>query len=245
MSVEVIKYLVISGGIIFGFIFLLIGGKKGWFSSFHAGKDGISFEAKQKQLQSGNLNKLLDDSIVECDHNLLDKATSLADSLRRGLFRYLDSFIQYPSGKRTISGAIRFPLYNAVRRNKFKIVLRPENVEAYIDKLMDDIAQEYDEVDSEQDKFICPIHGGGCIEYPQWEVIKNSLREQIIKGWVTPLKQAVVETCKAKIALYEKYILTFKDIGDESRIAVSKQCIEKNQIYIQELMKRIIPGEVA
>jgi hypothetical protein len=245
VSVEVIKYLVIAGAIILGFILLIIGLKRGWFSSFHAGKDGISFEAKQKQLQSGNLNKTLDDSIAECDHDLLDTATSLADNLRRGLSRYLDSFIQYPSGKRTISGAIRFPLYNAIRRNKFKIVLRPENVESYLDKIMEDIAQEYDEVDAEQEKFVCPIHGGVCIDYPEWPVIKTPLRERIMKGWIVPLKQAVIETCKKKITIYEKHILIFQDIGDENRIAISKQCIEKNKTYIQELTKRIIPEEVA
>jgi hypothetical protein len=243
VSIEVIKYSVIAGAIILGFILLIIGLKRRWFSSFRAGKDGISFEANQKQLQSENLNKTLDDAISECDHDLLDTATSLADNLRRALSRYLDSFIQYPSGKRTISGAIRFPLYNAIRRNKFKIVLRPESVEAYLDKLMEDIAQEYDEVDAEQEKFICPIHGSGCIEYPEWTVIKEPLRKQIMKGWIIPLKQAVIETSNKKIALYEKYILIFQDIGDEKRIARSKQCIEKNKTYIQELTKKIIPSE--
>jgi hypothetical protein len=245
MNIEIVKYLVIAGAIILGFILLMIGLKRGWFSSFHAGKDGISFEAKQKQLQSENLNRTLDDAILECDHELLDQATSLADSLRRGLSRYLDSFIQYPSGKRTLSGAIRFPLYNAIRRNKFKIVLRPENVEAYLNKLMEDIAQEYDEVDAEQDKFICPIHGGGCVEYPEWPVIKDPLRKQIMRDWITPLKQAVIETCNKKITLYEKYILIFQDIGDEKRILISQQCIDKNKNYIQELTKKIIPGEAA
>jgi hypothetical protein len=237
MEAEVIKWIVIGFSVILLFIFLTIGGRKGWFQNFKAGRDGISFEAKSKRRQSGNLNKKLDDDIAKCDHVLLDTATELADNLRRGLSRYLDAFIKYPAGKRTVSGAIRIPLYNAIRRNNFKIVLRPENISGYIDKLMKDIKAEYDEVDGEQESFVCPIHGGSCVDYPAWADLETPLRKRIIEEWVMPLKAAEITKCKSKIELYEKQILIFKDLEYEDRVIICQQCIEKNENYIKELTK--------
>jgi hypothetical protein len=239
MDVEVVKWLVIGMGISFLFIFLLVSGSKGWFRSFRAGKDGISFEKKEereKKIQSGNLNKMLDNAIVECDGWIKDKSTDYADQLRHGLRKFLDPFIQYPSGRRSVSGAIRIPLYNAIKSNKFKIKLRPENIEEYLDSLMEKIGAEYEDVDDEQDKFVCPIHNTACIKFPKYEELAAGLREQVKKKWLFPTKEAQIEMHKKKIALYNQYIQTFKDMGDEDRVAISMECIKKNEGYIDALI---------
>jgi hypothetical protein len=239
MSTEMVKWIVIGMGLSFLFVFLLIAGSKGWFKSFRAGKDGISFEREEdrkKKIQSGNLNKMLDNAIVECDGWIKDKSTDYADQLRHGLRRFLDPFIQYPVGRRSVSGAIRIPLYNAIKSNKFKIKLRPENIDDYLDSLMEKIRMEYADVDDEQDKFICPIHNTACIKFPRYEEMAVGLKEQIKKNWILPTKEAQIEMHKKKIALYNQYIQTFRDIGDEDRVAISMECIKKNEGYIDALI---------
>jgi hypothetical protein len=41
---------------------------------------------------------------------------------------------------------------------------------------------------------------------------------------------------KKKIALYDQCIQTFKDLGDEDRVAISMECIKKNEGYIDALI---------
>jgi hypothetical protein len=240
MDAELVKWVVVGLGIIFVFIFLILSMKNKWIQNFSAGKDGIKLNnaEKEKKLQSGNLDKMMSDAIIECDGWLKDKSTEYADAFRRGLSRFLDPFIHYPSGKRSVSGAIRFPLYNAIRSNKFKIKLRPENIEEYLDILMEKIREEYDDVDDEQDKFICPIHNTPCIQFPNFDELPG-LREQIKKHWLIPTKEAQIEMHRKKIEIYNKYIPTFQDIGDDNAIAVCKVCIKKNEEYIEALTKRI------
>jgi Na+-transporting methylmalonyl-CoA/oxaloacetate decarboxylase gamma subunit len=239
MDAELVKWIVIGMGVSFAFIFLLIAINKGILKNFRAGKDGISFEQKdekEKKVRSGSLNKMMDDSIVEYDGWIKDKATEYADAFRQGLRRFLDPFIQYPSGKRSVSGAIRFPLYNAIRSNKFKIKLRPENIENYLDGLMEKIRAEYDDVDDEQENFICPIHNTHCVQFPSFDELATGLRDQVKKYWLLPTKEAQIEMHRKKIELYKKYIPAFQDIEDDDRVAICNICIKKNEGYIDALL---------
>jgi hypothetical protein len=237
MNVEIVKWMVIGIGIILVFIFLLLAMGKGWLKNFKAGRDGISFEQeKKKKVKSGHLNKMMDDNINKCDEWTKDQATKLADNLRRCLRRFLDPFIQYPSGRRSVSGAIRSPLYNAVRANEFKIKLRPENIEAYLDGLMEKIRAEYEDVDDEQVKFVCPIHRTDCIQFPKFDELTSGLREQIKKYWLLPLKDYQIEMHRKKIEIFKKNISIFQDIEDDDRVDICKFCIKKNEGYIDALL---------
>jgi hypothetical protein len=178
----------------------------------------------------------MDDSVNKCDGWIKDQATDLADNLRRQLRRFLDPFIQYPSGKRSVSGAIRFPLYNAIRANEFKVKLRPENIEAYLDSLMEKIRAEYEDVDDEQANFICPVHHTKCIQFPQFDELSPGLRDQIKKYWLLPLKDYQIEMHKKKIEIFKKNINVFQDIGDDDRVEICKFCIKKNEGYIDALL---------
>jgi hypothetical protein len=165
MDAETLKWLVIMGGIILIFILVIIGSKHGWFSNFKAGKDGIEFSSNQNQKRARveKLRELLKKTIDDQDDKLEEYAQERADILRSGIKQYLDQFIRFPSGQRSLSGAIRIPLYNANRRNKFVEKLRPEKIEQYLDCIMKDIADEYGEVEYEQKNYECPIHSGQCI----------------------------------------------------------------------------------
>jgi hypothetical protein len=224
--------------VVFGGI-LITGMIRGSIGSFKFGKDGIYFEGrKAKILKLSNLNNILDNQIIKLDCEMIDVVILQSDKLRRNLLHFLNSFIKHPTAKRVIASAIRQPLYNAARRNRFHEVLRPSNTKEYMNKLMDEIKLEYADINIEQADFQCPIHGGSCIEYPAWEVYKEELRNLLIKEWIIPVREYRIKTSLKKIALYDQYITTYKELGDETRVAITQQCINKNKGYIDTLKEK-------
>jgi hypothetical protein len=235
---KIIEYLIIAGAAIIITIIFVIAAARGWLKNVKVSKDGLDFHGVEKRVKLSNFNKLLDEKIIELDKEVEAFSVSTIHNLRRIFKTHLDPIVSHPGEKRAISGAARAPLYDASRKNNFKFVLMPENIKKYIDGIMEEIKEEYEDATFEHGQYICPIHGGKCVEYPPFEALEELLREKIIYRWAVPLRNFQIETHRKKISLYKKYINSYQELGDEVRVKITEQCIEKNEKYITGLSRR-------
>jgi hypothetical protein len=236
---EVLKYLIISIFVFLGFIFLVIAIKLKWITSFSIGKTGINAKSQEKQVerefQSGNLNKLLDDQIHNLDHELQTFAISKANELRRSFTRRLITKIECNATRRAMVSVLRFPLYDNCRNNNFKTELKPENIKFYVGRIMKEVTAEYEDFAIEQDNSNCPVTHENCIRVPAFEEVRDEIEKQILNDWALPIRRKFVDICELKIKLYMRYIAAYREIGDQTRVKVSEHCIEKNRNYISAL----------
>lgn len=229
----------IIGAIVIGAM-LIIGMVRGSIGSVNFTKGEIVFKGrKAKVLRLSTLNKILDNQILKLDGEMVDFAITQSDKFRRDLLQLFSKYLKHPSAKRVIAGSIRIPLYNAARRNRFHEALRPSKTKEYLDNLIDEIKLEYADINIEQTDFQCPVHGGNCIEYPAWEAFKDDLRQMLTKQWAFPTREYRIKISQKKIALYEQYIVAYDELGDETRVLITQQCIDKNNKYIEALKEKV------
>ena len=224
--------------------------KKGYIGKFSLGKEGLTVEAIQaiKKIEGedlaqaiepkdmADLSQILTDQIIQIDEKMVDFAIHQSDVVRRKLLYFLDSFIKFPLGKQTISEAVRHPLYNAARRNKFRKMLTPINMPKYINALLQEIKLEYAAVEAEHTGFLCPINqNSNCINLPPWQNLEDQVRDLLLKDWAYPIKEYRIKISQDKIDRYNEYLKIFKILRDEFNVAKTQQRIKKNECYISEL----------
>jgi hypothetical protein len=237
-------------------IIFTIGSKFKWFAHLSISKNGLDVKAmeiikevqekqEEKQFESGNVNKLLDDQIIKCDTEIVDFALEQSNKLRKTINIRLNKQVRCSGTRRSLASCLRYPLWEAARKNHFKEILRPEHAKEYVNRLLKEIIEEYQMFAIEIEMAHCVVNSEiKCQELPSLDTLLEMLREEIITKWALPIRQFVICTCKKKIQLYKEFLPSFKDLGDNLRIKRSELCIEKNQNYINMLQRKPEPGEV-
>jgi len=242
-SPEALKIFVIGCFAISGLVIFIVASKMGWLESFSASKEkGITFEGKkatEKIFESGNINKLMDDQIHKLDNEMLDYALERSNNIRRMLSKQLNTKIYCASSRRALAACLRYPLYEASRRNNFKYVLRPENIKSYIDRVMRELSSEYDEFAIELENNVCPVDGvKNCKQLPPLADVFEDVKSQLVEQWAIPIRQEQVRMHYSKISTYKQFMPSFEQLGDKVRVKVCENCIEKNTQYAEALKRK-------
>ena len=245
-SPEALKYLIICFFALMALIFIVVSVKRGWLKYFKISKDGVNIEVKnrqkkkdevQKKFESGNINKLCDDQILNYDNELVDYALELANKLRRTLNIKLNKQVGCSGTRRSLASCLRYPLWEASRKNNFKQLLRPENIKHYIDKLLRDVTEEYNAFAIEKSAWCANDNTLKCPDLPPLDETIKILKDEMITKWAMPIREKTIETCEKKSKLYKQFIPLYKDLGDDVRVLVCEHCIEKNEGHIKSLKR--------
>jgi hypothetical protein len=240
---EALIVFIISCFIFLGFILFVIFNKLGLISYFNLSKEkGITFDSKkeiEKKVESGNINKLMDDQINKLDNEMLDYALERSNNIRRILSKQLNTKIYCSSSRRALAACLRYPLYEASRRNNFKYVLRLENIKFYIDRVMKELAAEYEEFAIEIENTVCPVDNQkSCKQLPPIKDVFEDIKNQLIDQWAIPIRNAQIKTHHKKIDIYRQFTPSFDQLGDTVRVKVCEACIDKNTNYINALNRK-------
>lgn len=238
---SVAQVLIICLTIIVVIMIFAIGSKFKWFHRFSIGKSGIQLQApdQEKQLQSGSMEHLLRDMIHNLDMELMDFALDTGTILRRGLTIEFNKNVDCLAMRKSLSFSLRYPLFHASLRNNFKLVLRPENITFYIERLVKEIALEYEEYAVDHSAAYCTVNNETkCPPIPKWEDIKAILEKRLLEDWALPIKQKNIDICHKKIDTYRQFIKSFKELGDVVKVKVTENCIDKNRGYIEAFVRK-------
>jgi hypothetical protein len=252
-----IRTLIICGTALSALIIFAVGSKFKWFSSISIGKNGLDVKATEqivekiqkeeaeKQFESGNVNRLLDDNINKCDKDLIDTALYLSNKLRRTLNIKLNKHVGCSGMRRSLASCLRYPLWEASRKNHFNTVLRPENTKAYLDNLLKEVMEEYETFALEFENNLCANNNSAhCPAMPPLSDLFDIVRTEIIHNWLLPIRKAAIECSASKLYFYKSFMPAFEDFNDVLRIKRTKMCVEKNEEYIKLLSRPPEAGEI-
>jgi len=243
---EALTYLIIGFYAVIILIIIIISAKLGWLKHLKISKDGVNFETEnkqknneiQKKFECGNINKLCDDQILNYDNELIDYALEQANKLRRTLNIKLNKQVGCSGTRRSLASCLRYPLWEASRKNNFKYVLRPENIKHYIDKILKDVTEEYHSFAIEKSSWCINDANLKCPDLPPLDETIKMLKEEMISYWAIPIREKTIEICEKKSKLYKQFIPLYRDLNDDVRVLVCEHCINKNEGYVKAL-KRI------
>jgi len=242
---EALKFLVVGICTLIGLVLTIVFAKLGWLKYFKLGKDGVELKNNSKKVkqeayrkfESGNINKLCDDQILNFDNELVDYALELANKLRRTLNISLNKQVGCSGTRRSLASCLRYPLWEASRKNNFKYLLRPENIKHYIDKLIRDVTEEYNAFAIEKSARCANDNNLKCPDLPPLDDTIKMMRSELITQWAIPIREKTIEICEKKSNLYRQFIPLYKDLGDDVHVLVCEHCIEKNEVHIKALKR--------
>ncbi|GHV91991.1 hypothetical protein AGMMS50268_24940 [Spirochaetia bacterium] len=132
-----------------------------------------------------------------------------------------------------ISSSIRFPLYESVANNHFTTELMPDSYDAYRERILEQMRDEYVSISSVSRDIQCNRDA-----LPVWEEVHARLID-CIDLWLKRISREVMLNCEKKIAIYKKYLRNFEQVKDDWRTGIVRECIEKNEKYMTVLKTRI------
>jgi len=244
ISAPLIKVVVICFTVLLLTIISIIAAKNKWFKGFEIGKHGIKMETAPSEdvinteYQGGFLLNQMNGRIRSLDMELTNFAIEQSHYLRKTLTNKLSKHICCNGIRRAVSAVIRFPLYDASRRNDFKTQLKPENIMGFTERLLKEITTEYEEYSIIQDMSRCVMDATKkCPSLPEVHDISNTLSHEVLCNWAVPIREMTIEICGKKIKVYEEYLEAFDKIEDQVRRKIAEYCIEKNKGYIETLSR--------
>ena len=243
---DIIKTLIYGISCVLLVIIYLIAVKLGIVSFFSFGKDGLKIKAAEKQFQSWNLNKLLEDQVHQLDFDTTNYALEKVDNLRRVLTRVLFEKIECTSIRRSLIESLRFPLYESCRNNNFKFELKPENIKFFVQRIMKAIKEEYEDFILEHNNSVCNMGSNltgmklECPRIPPLNEIYSDLENYILEDLAKPIRKKVIDICEAKIKLYRQWARSYMEMGDAVGVKVVEHYIEENKNIISALTREAI-----
>jgi len=133
----------------------------------------------------------------------------------------------------SISSAIRLPLHESISNNHFTKELMPSRYPIYRERIIDIIKDEYESIESASKNENC-----GRDILPPWEKMSDQLIA-CVDMWLKRIAKEVMDACEKKIVVYKQYLQQFEETGDSYRAGICKECVGKNERYINEL-KRLV-----
>jgi hypothetical protein len=112
----------------------------------------------------------------------------------------------------------------------------PEYYKSFRERIIDMLREEYISLSSVSHDIQCNKEA-----LPPWDQVSKSLIG-CVDLWLKRVSKEVMITCEKKILIYKTYLNDFKETKDEYRINIIKQCIDKNERYINVLKDRLGRG---
>jgi len=138
-----------------------------------------------------------------------------------------------PVARVAISSAIRFPMYESIANNHFTTELMPENYDPYRSRIIEMMRDEYIALFAVSMDMQCNRE-----TLPPWDNVSEQFIG-CIDLWLKRISREVMLCCEKKLTVYYRYLNDFEDTKDMYRIGIVKKCIEKNEMYITVLKRRI------
>jgi len=239
---EILRLFIISTAVIVCLVIVIVAGANGWLRSILINRDGIGIESAKRETEnryeSGNLHKVMNDQIHKLDGEMIDFALDKSNDVRKHLARQLNTHIPCVSSRRALAAALRYPLYEASRRNNFKHALRRNKIGPYIDQLMRELSSEYETYSVELENNTCPVNlARNCKNIPPLADVFDGVRYQLVNHWANPIRNEQIDTHRKKIKVYLEHAPIFEQLGDIVMVKVCRDCAAKNQDYIRELQR--------
>jgi hypothetical protein len=157
----------------------------------------------------------------------------ITDKMKRGISNIFAELNVCTIAKVAVATVIRNPFFESIANNHFTTELMPEYYKSYRMRIIDTLQDEYISLSSVSHDIQCNKEA-----LPPWDQVSKSLI-WCVDTWLRRVSKEVMITCEKKIAIYKSYLNDFVEAKDEYRIGIVKQCIEKNERYINVLKDRI------
>jgi hypothetical protein len=185
---------------------------------------------QQNQSTMHDMNEKTRDLDDLCRKNL----RQLTSNMKIAISNILAGMNMCTIARIALSSTIKFPLYESVINNHFTTELMPDAYNAYRQRIIDQVKDEYVSISTTRDDLEC-----AKTKMPCWEEVADKLID-CIDTWLNRICREVMQNCSRKKAIYERYLHDFKEVGDNYRIDIIKKCISKNEKYITALKQRIV-----
>ena len=228
---EIIELIKASGviiGIIIGGIILIGILKKGVLKSITAGKDGLTMQLSDELENRSEAEYYVNRRIEEIDRITHSELLQSVRDLRKQIMRSVKKIGVCTVGVRAFIADIRSPIYRSVDKNDLKNVLSNDNIQAYLDKKIIEIENEFAEIiECFQDEL--------CAERKHenaWSEVESEM-QAILKSWTETARTLLIICSQKKISVYEENIGLRKK--EDAYRKILQQCKEKNEGYIRGL----------
>lgn len=227
--IELIKASSIIIGFIVGGIILIGILKKGVLKSITAGKDGLSLHLSDELENRSEAEYYVNRRIEEIDRLTHSELLQSVRDLRKPIMRAIKKIGVCTVGIRAFIADIRSPIYRSVDKNDLKNILSNNNLQAYLEKKIIEIENEFiDILDCFQDEFCENKKIDNA-----WKAVEQDIKE-ILKTWTDTARALLVICSQKKITVYEENIGLRKK--EDIYRSILQQCKEKNEQYIRGLI---------
>lgn len=217
--------IIIGASLVYGLV------RRGAVQSMSAGKDGVSLQlVESRQEREYFMNR----RIAEIDQDLHTEIMARTRDLKKPLLRVVTGAGLCTAALRAIAADLRAPIYQAVDENDFKHKLAAANREGYLKGKLAALKDEYDDLVAEVGYDPCAAGPAAVIAFPPWESVEAGM-SRALNGWADKVAEAVSDSCRRKVAVYEEYRPQFESARDKKFTKIVDECIAKNQGYIQAL----------
>lgn len=187
-----------------------------------------SFTIRKEQEGQTSMHAM-DEENNDLDDFLHLKLRQMTGALRQRIINMFAGFPTCAMTKRTLSSALRYPLYESIGNNHFTKELMPGQADKYRQRILDSLKDEYEE--------LCYISDEGSCEknsLPPWKSA-SMIVEQFLDMWLKETASLVQDCSKQKLEVYKKYLVSYKNSKDDFRVSITEACIEKNTRYIESI----------
>ena len=187
-----------------------------------------SFTIRKEQEGQTSMHAM-DEENSDLDDYLHLRLRQMTNALRQRIINMFAHFQTCAMTKRTLSSALRYPLYESIGNNHFTKELMPGQVDKYRQRILDSLKDEYEELCLMSEEGSCANN-----ELPPWKTA-SVIIEQFLDMWMRETANLVQDCARQKREVYKKYLASFTKSRDGFRISIAKSCIEKNTRYIESI----------
>ncbi|MDR2096023.1 MAG: hypothetical protein LBP76_10980 [Treponema sp.] len=161
----------------------------------------------------------------EHDELLRSRLRDYTDEMRVALINSFEDLSMDDIVRRALSATIRFPMYKSINNNHFTKVLMPDKRQAYEDRIIRQLKNEYIDLYNAARKV-------DRNTLPSWDDGAEKVVLSYFREWMNNTMREVSETCADKIKTYKSYR---EQVKSDHWLAIIDMCIEKNEDYISKL----------
>ena len=162
----------------------------------------------------------MDDENKENDEHLKQRCQERTNAMRIRLKNDLYQVVEDKLAIRAVCVSFRAVFSNAIVRNHFTKELMPERIDAYRDRILEELRQEYIDLHF-TDERVPPI------------TQVERILVKFVDDWLCMMKDETAATCDEKINVYKAYRPRFEALPN--MLDVVDSCIQKNERYIKKL----------
>jgi hypothetical protein len=179
----------------------------------------------KREQQNQTIVYQMNEENYEHDELLRSRLRDYTDEMRVSLVNSFEDLDIDDIARRALSAAIRFPMYKSINNNHFTKVLMPDKRQAYEDRIIRQLKNEYIDLYNASRK-------AGRTPLLSWENGAEKIIMSYFREWISNTLREVAETCADKIKTYKDYR---RQIKSGHWLSIIDMCIAKNEDYIAKL----------